>query len=61
MSRRPARFTEADLNRATKVAEARGLEVVVEPDGSIRLARPRNGLLDAAETAIFAPERRIVL
>ena len=36
MSRRPARFTEADLRKAAKVA---GKEMAVEilPDGTIRL------------------------
>ena len=40
MSRRPATFTEADLNRATKVAERYGRDVVIDPDGHIRLVRP---------------------
>ena len=40
MSRRPATFTEADINRATKVAERYGRDVVIDPDGHIRLVRP---------------------
>jgi hypothetical protein len=37
MSRRPARFTEADLRRATKIAIERGLEIAIDPNGTIRL------------------------
>ena len=40
MSRRPATFTVADLNRATKVAERYGREVLIDRDGRIRLVRP---------------------
>ena len=38
MSRRPARFTEADVRRAAKVAKQLGLAVEITPDGTIRLA-----------------------
>jgi hypothetical protein len=38
MSRRPARFTEADVRRAAKVAKQLGLAVEIAPDGTIRLA-----------------------
>lgn len=34
MSRTPARFTQADLARAMKVARAEGMTVRIEPDGS---------------------------
>lgn len=37
MSRTPARFTEADLNRAAKVAKARGFCVRVTKAGDIIL------------------------
>lgn len=36
MSRRPARFTEADLRRAAKVAKAMGVTVVLE-GGTVRV------------------------
>lgn len=38
MSRRPARFTEADVRRAAKVAKQLGLSVEIAPDGTIRIA-----------------------
>jgi hypothetical protein len=38
MSRRPSRFTEADLNRAAKVAKKHGMAVEVTTDGTIRLS-----------------------
>ncbi len=39
MSRRPARFTECDLKRAMSAVEKAGsrFEIVIEPDGVIRL------------------------
>jgi hypothetical protein len=37
MSRRPARFTEADVRRAAKVAKQLGLAIEIAPDGTIRL------------------------
>jgi len=37
MSRRPARFTEAEARRAAKVAKAEGMAVEFLPDGTIRL------------------------
>lgn len=33
MSRTPARFTEADLNRAVKVASKHSQRVLIHPDG----------------------------
>jgi hypothetical protein len=41
MSRRPARFTEADLKRAWAVAQKYGPDVAVDilPDGTIRLKK----------------------
>lgn len=41
MTRRPARFTQADLDRALKAAERAGPDVAVDilPDGTIRLSR----------------------
>lgn len=35
MSRRPAVITQADVDRAMKVAEKRGMTVRILPDGSI--------------------------
>ena len=57
MSRRPARFTEADLRRATKIAKERGMEVEIAPDGTIRL------VLAAAANPVKAspPAQQIVL
>ncbi len=37
MSRRPARCTEADIRRATKVAKEMGMTVNILPDGTIRI------------------------
>ena len=37
MSRRPARFTQADLNRAIKAAKQNGMGVEVLADGTIRI------------------------
>ncbi|MGC8534870.1 MAG: hypothetical protein ACP5QR_04980 [Rhizomicrobium sp.] len=39
MSRRAATFTEVDLNRAMKVAERFGRDVVIGKDGSIRIEK----------------------
>lgn len=37
MSRRPARFTEADARRASRAAKAEGMAVDILPNGVIRL------------------------
>ena len=37
MSRPPARFTQAELARAMRVAKGEGMTVEVKPDGSIRI------------------------
>lgn len=37
MSRRPARCTQADMQRAAKVAQKTGMAMDVLPDGTIRL------------------------
>jgi hypothetical protein len=37
MSRRPAKFTKADLARALAVAQAHGMTVEVLPDGTLRI------------------------
>ena len=37
MPRTPARCTEADINRAAKVAKRQGMRVVIKPDGTIVL------------------------
>jgi hypothetical protein len=43
MTRRSARFTQSDLDRALKAAEKAGPDVAVDilPDGTIRLSRPQ--------------------
>jgi hypothetical protein len=53
MSRRPLRFTEADLRRAKKVA---GPDMAVEilPDGTIRLVPASHVARDRAENDQFA-------
>lgn len=45
MSRRPARFTEADVRRAAKVAKQLCLAVEIAPDGTIRLTALREDRL----------------
>lgn len=37
MSRRPARFTQADIYRAARAAQRAGMAVEAMPDGRIRL------------------------
>lgn len=56
MSRRTARFTQAELLKATKVAQKRGLAVAIE-EGVIRLI-PIESLPKAAEPL---PERREIV
>jgi hypothetical protein len=60
MSRRPARFTEAEINRATRIAEKRGPDWTVDilRDGTIRILR-RVG--DEEEKPKLGEKRRIVL
>lgn len=60
MSRRPARFTEAELKRVKKVS---GKEVAVEIllDGTIRLTPVPEAAITAQNDAGFAPRKRIVL
>lgn len=60
MSRRPARATQAEISRATKVAKAQGMAVEIDQDGTIRIVPVRGSVLDAAEKALFEPNRRIV-
>jgi hypothetical protein len=57
MSRRPARFTEADLRRAAKVAKMLGLAVEVAPDGTIRLCP----VIEANHSTASPLPREIVL
>jgi hypothetical protein len=47
VSRRPARFTEADVRRAAKVAKQLEMAVEIKPDGTIRIVP-----FDAGETAV---------
>jgi hypothetical protein len=46
MSRRPARFTEADIRRAAKVAKQLGMAVEIKPDGTIRIVPYKGELFD---------------
>lgn len=55
MSRRPARCTQADLNRAVKAAGP-GMAVEVLPDGTIRITP-----LIPAEKPQLAPKVRVPL
>lgn len=48
MSRRPARFTEADIRRAGKVAKELGMEIAVELDGTICI-RPMENRVNPIE------------
>jgi hypothetical protein len=58
MTRRAARFTEADVKRAVKAVEAIGSSRVVEvlPDGTIRIV-PNSGTRKPA----VLPSRKMVL
>ena len=58
---RPARFTVADLRRATKAAEQAGPEwaVEIDPDGRIRIVRLREP--PATAPAAVEPDEEIVL
>lgn len=60
MSRRPARFTEADLRRAKKVA-GKDMAVEILPDNTIRLVPISNPILTPQNDVGFAPRKRIVL
>jgi hypothetical protein len=55
MSRRPARFTEAEIARAMKVADKRGMTIRIEQDG-IRIVP-----LSEEEKPKLGEKRRIVL
>jgi hypothetical protein len=54
VSRRPARFTEADLYRAAKAAKRAGMAAEAMPDGRIRLV-PVDGA-PILEPATVEPE-----
>jgi hypothetical protein len=56
MSRRPARFTEADLFRAAKAAKRAGMAVEALADGTIRLVLDRARDQVPPETAEPAPQ-----
>lgn len=43
MSRTPARCTEADMNRAAKVAKKNGMEVLILRDGTIKITPVNSG------------------
>lgn len=60
MGRRPARFTQADLNRAIRAITRAGANMVVEvlPDGTMRIAPAGS---KAGERPRSEPERVVVL
>ena len=60
MSRRPARFTQADVRRAVEAAKSAGKDWAVEiaPDGTIRIVRSSH---KPEQTPEIGQERRIVL
>ncbi len=62
MSRRPARFTEADLNRARKIADLSMPPRIVEvtPEGAIRLIPQGKRPVDDSERE-GDDDRRIAL
>ena len=64
MSRRPARFTQADIHRALKAAEQAGAQMTLEilPDGTIRLnPAVHNAGVPAPMNPGRGVERKIVL
>lgn len=60
MSRRPARFTEADLRRAAKVAKELGMAVEAYPDGMIRMVETDRSM-NVPPSTRFESDKRIVL
>lgn len=63
MSRRPARFTQADIRRAIAAVEKSGAQLAVEilPDGTIRLVPVPPPHAIPKKTGAFDMERRIPL
>jgi hypothetical protein len=62
MSRRPARFTEAEAKRAGKVAAALGEPWIVRiEDGVIEIVRKDSGEKAKPEKVTVEPEPEIVL
>lgn len=59
MSRRPARFTEADLNRAAKVAKRNGMVAVVRTDGAIEVRMDDGRLVIQNSAAEDTRERSV--
>jgi hypothetical protein len=55
MSRRPARFTQADIARAIKAVEKTGAKMAVEiaPDGTIRIVPSLSQSMPLAEKYEF--------
>jgi hypothetical protein len=56
MSRRPARFTEADLYRAAKAAKRAGMAVEALADGTIRIVPERKPEQNSAPMAEAPPQ-----
>jgi hypothetical protein len=58
MSRRPARFTQADLHRALKAAVQSGADMVVEitTEGAIRIGRNTGVSIQAPAPVEAGPE-----
>ena len=61
MSRRPARFTQADINRALRAIAQAGVAATIEirQDGAIRIT-PEKAASEPADVEV-APRKRIVL
>lgn len=60
MSRRAARFTEADLFRAAKAAKRAGMAVEALPDGTIRLVAEHLSERNAPGAVVDLPPRPLV-
>jgi hypothetical protein len=63
MSRRPARFTQADFFRAVRAVQRAGGGMAVEvlPDGTIRAVPASDLAVPPSKDASFDPGRKIVL
>jgi hypothetical protein len=61
MSRRPARFTEADATRAAKAARRAGMAVEILPDGIIRIVPVEQKGTEPVRAPKVEPEIDIVL
>lgn len=60
MSRTPAKFTQADINRAVRAAKAAGGVVKLSPDGTITID-PQPDATGEKPVKPVEPQREIVL